>query len=157
MASERVIADTTLPERQLVRCPPQPTQPPRMGGEEVLYHRATLLYNLKDDPRFLRFLPVVFPVPPFTHHRSQAEDSAIASAFYMRQLVMMYPEYSERGELVSPTILAFSCILNTVADVWYHICPNAEGILPFIPHITEDGYDPRNLSRRLSPDILSVR
>ena len=33
-----------------------------------------------------------------------------------------------------------------------------EWIFPFIPYITEDNYDPRDLSRRLSPDIsLSVR
>ena len=121
MASKRVITNTTLPEQQLVRRPLQPIQPSRVWGEEVLYHRATLLYNLKDDPRFLWFLPAVFPLPPFTHRGSQAEDLAIASAFYMRQLVMMYPGYSERGELVSSTVLAFLCILNTLCGCRYMV------------------------------------
>lgn len=46
--------------------------------------------------------------------------------------------------------------LPRLTDIWYQIRFDIEWILPFIPYITEQ-YDPHNLSRRLSPDIISVR
>ena len=90
-----------------------PTESDPSWGELVLHYRATFLFNLKRDPRFLRFLPAIFPLPSFIYNGSRAEDSAIASALCMRQLAMMYPGYSERGESMSSTILTFPRILNT--------------------------------------------
>lgn len=63
--------------------------------EEVLRYRASLLFNLKVDPRFLRFLPVVFPPPPSFNHGLQAEDPEIGSMLHA--LATLYPGYSERG------------------------------------------------------------
>lgn len=84
--------------RDVTVVPPQPVQ---LSPIEVLHYRETLLLNLKHDPRFLRLLPLVFPLRPDV---SQAEDSAVMLAFCMRQLAMMYPGYSERGGLASPKI-----------------------------------------------------
>ena len=72
-----------------------------MGCEEILHYRASFLFTLKDDPRFLRFLPAVFPLRPFAERGFHAEDAA----FCMRQLAIMYPGYSERGGLVSSMVL----------------------------------------------------
>ena len=126
--------------------------------EEALHYRASLLFNLKDDPRFLRFLPVVFPPPPSFDYGLQAEDSAMELAFCTWRLVTLYPGYSERGELACSVILTFPHVLtfSTATDVWYHLRFDMGGILPFVAYITGDNYDPRDLSRRLSSDLLDV-
>ncbi|KAF9642201.1 hypothetical protein BDM02DRAFT_3133248 [Thelephora ganbajun] len=64
--------------------PPRPAQrPPAEWCKEALQYCTSLLSDLKNDPRFLRFLPVVFPPPRLPHHAFQAEDSVIESAFYI--------------------------------------------------------------------------
>ena len=125
--------------------------------EEALSYRASLLFNVRDDPRFLRFLPVVFPPPPSFEHGLRGGESTLGSSFYM--LATLYPAYLERGELVCSVILALPHILTFSAtiDIWYHIGFDVEGVLPFVPYITGDNYNPHDLSRRLSSDIPDVR
>lgn len=82
--------------------PPWGFQSPWM---EALHHRAAFLFNLKNDPRFLSFLPVFFPIPPSSRHALQPEGSAAILAFCARQLVTLYPGYPERGEPRLPHFL----------------------------------------------------
>lgn len=122
----------------------------------ALHHRATLLFSLKNDPRFLSFLPMVFPIPPSPRRALQPKDSAVALVFCTRRLATLYPGYPERSKQ-RPPHFAYSHVPIPSAVIQGHVLLDLEGILPFIPYITEHDYDPCDLSRRLSPDIPSVR
>lgn len=89
--------------------PPQSAHSPQIEAhEEALRYRAAILSCLKDDPQFLRLLPVVFPLPPFFRSGPQTEDLVTTLAFYARMLVRAYPGYSERGKSASSQLLTFS-------------------------------------------------
>ena len=115
-------------------------------------YRATVLSNIRTDPRFLSLLPFMFPIPPWGSDVLCADNPVDVLVAYIQRLINVYPPYLSTGKS-TPFVLYSPAYC--LPETWFHLRLDPEGILPFVPYIMGP-YDPSDLSRFLSTDLPQV-